>query len=90
MKADTSPTPSNPSDATPGADSATSTAPHTLSSQTLATLASAQNDRSLSRLYDVVPLEESGANFPAWKFRTQMVLELRSLWPIVSGPQQKP
>ncbi|KAI0061980.1 hypothetical protein BV25DRAFT_1762895, partial [Artomyces pyxidatus] len=54
------------------------------------TMSSSSSLSKSSRLYDVPLLEEDGGNFAFWKFRVQMVLEIRELWPIVSGMELMP
>ena len=37
-----------------------------------------------NRLFDITNLKDDGTNFPMWKFRLQMILEMRKLWGIIS------
>src|SRR5215471_4410374 len=58
---------------------------------TLAASASvSQKPAGPSRLYDVPFLDDNGSNYQSWKFRTQTVLEIRGLWPVVNGDELRP
>lgn len=46
--------------------------------------------KASNRLFDIPALEDDGSNFSFWKFRVNMILELRGLWGIVSGSEKKP
>ena len=43
-----------------------------------------------NRLYDIPSLENDAANFQTWKFRIQMVLDIRGLWSIIDGTKECP
>ena len=43
-----------------------------------------------NKLYDVPHLEENGNNFAFWKFRVELVMQLRNLWPLVDGTDKAP
>lgn len=43
-----------------------------------------------NKLFDVGNLKDDGSNFPMWKFRLQMILELRELWAIVNHTESQP
>ncbi|KIK13649.1 hypothetical protein PISMIDRAFT_76563, partial [Pisolithus microcarpus 441] len=40
-----------------------------------------------SRLYDILSLENDGSNFQMWKYRINMILDVRGLWELVDGTQ---
>jgi len=43
-----------------------------------------------NKLYDVPYLEENGSNFAFWKFRVELVLQLRNLWSLIDGTDKAP
>jgi len=43
-----------------------------------------------NKLYDVPYLEENGTNFAFWKYRVELVLQIRNLWPLVDGTDKAP
>ncbi|KAI6095699.1 hypothetical protein F5141DRAFT_1012841, partial [Pisolithus sp. B1] len=46
---------------------------------------SAKSAHTSSRLYDIPSLDDDGANFQTWKYRVEMILDVRGLWDIVGG-----
>ncbi|KAG1866474.1 hypothetical protein C8R48DRAFT_564770, partial [Suillus tomentosus] len=43
-----------------------------------------------NRLYDIPSLENDGSNFQLWKYRVELILDLRGLWGIVEGSEKMP
>ena len=81
-----------PASATPtNAPENTAATASVAASNSNATTAKATTAKAASnRLYDVPFLEENGANFAYWKYRVEMVLQVRGLWPLVDGSEKAP
>jgi len=81
-----------PASATPtSAPENTAATASVAASNSNATTAKATTAKAASnRLYDVPFLEENGANFAYWKYRVEMVLQVRGLWPLVDGSEKAP
>ena len=57
---------------------------------TTSTTMTAAPTQGSNQLYDVLYLEENGTNFAFWKFRIELVLQIRNLWPLVDGTDKAP
>jgi gag-polypeptide of LTR copia-type/Domain of unknown function (DUF4219) len=53
----------------------------------MTTTTQAPTDKLSTHLYDIPYLEDDGANYQAWKYRVQTVLEIRGLWKAVEGTE---
>lgn len=69
-----------PSASTAGLTRASATA-----TTTATTSLSAKSSHASSRLYDIPSLDDEGSNFQTWKYRVEMILDVRGLWDIVGG-----
>ncbi|KIK12904.1 hypothetical protein PISMIDRAFT_18377 [Pisolithus microcarpus 441] len=69
-----------PSASTAGLTRASATA-----TTTATTSLSAKSSHASSHLYDIPSLDDEGSNFQTWKYRVEMILDVRGLWDIVGG-----
>lgn len=75
-----------PVNAKPAAGPTPTPTPTQTTQDMLSSLPAAQSNR----LFDIANLKDDGSNFPMWKFRLQMILQMRKLWGIVSKTEWCP
>jgi hypothetical protein len=54
------------------------------------TASSSKSTQPSNRLYDIPALENDGSNFQLWKYRVELILDLRGLWGIIEGTEVAP
>lgn len=54
------------------------------------TASSSKSTQPSNRLYDIPALENDGSNFQLWKYRVELILDLRGLWGIIDGTEALP